>query len=63
MSLRAAAAEPVPLEPALHSKRSRRNEKPAHRSWRAAPTPQLERARMAAKTQCGKSKLKTRNGH
>ena len=45
------------LEPALHSKRSRRNEKPAHRSWRVAPTLQLERARTAAKTRCSKNKL------
>ena len=63
MSLRAAATEPVPLEPALHSERSRRNEKPAHRRWRVAPTLQLETARTAAKTQCGTSKLKIRNSH
>ena len=43
--------KPVHLEPVLRSKRSHRNEKPAHRNEEQPRSPQLERARTQQPTQ------------
>ena len=50
--------KPTSLEPMLWSKRSLRNEKPTHQSWRAAPTQHKyrESPHTGGKTQCSRNR-------